>query len=197
MSVRELIGADFLEWKRLGYLGHHAASAPLRLRDVAVLVWRFAGLRATVNYRLSHAAHVKRIPFLPMMLFRRNMRKYGLDIVPSVSIGPGLYIPHPVGTVIMARTIGSRCHIISCVTIGMRSTPDFPEIGDNVTIGAGARVLGAIHVGNGSQVGANAVVLNDVPDGATAVGIPARIVQRHLPDPVISGESHPLQLTRN
>lgn len=181
VSVRNLIAADFCEWKRIGYLGPNAAIAPLRLREALTLFWRFAGLRATVNYRLSHAASMRNIPLVPMVLFRRNMRKYGLDIMPAVSIGPGLYIPHPVGTVVMAHSIGSRCHIISSVTIGMRNTPAFPVIGDDVTIGAGARVLGDIRIGNGAQIGANAVVVDHIPDGATAVGIPARIVKHTAP----------------
>lgn len=185
MGLRQLIAADMREWKRIGYLGANAATAPLRLREALTLYWRFAGVRATVNYRLSHAAHARRIPVLPLILFRRNMRQYGLDIVPSVPIGPGLYIPHPVGTVIMAQSIGSRCHLISGITIGMRTVPAFPTIGDDVTIGAGARVLGSIVVGNGVQIGANAVVVGDVPAGATAVGVPARVVRR-APEPAVA-----------
>jgi serine O-acetyltransferase len=74
----------------------------------------------------------------------------------------------------MAVSLGSRCHLISGVTIGMRTVQAFPRIGDNVTISAGARVLGDIHVGDGATIGANAVVITNVPDGATMVGAPAR-----------------------
>jgi serine O-acetyltransferase len=118
------------------------------------------------------------------MLWHRCIRRYGLDIVPSVAIGPGLYIAHPVGTVIMADKIGSNLSITTNVTIGMRTTPKFPTIGDNVTIGAGARVLGEIILGDGVMVGANAVVLSDVPAGAMAVGIPARVlIPQQSPQP--------------
>ena len=93
------------------------------------------------------------------------------------NIGGGLYIAHPSGTVISVEEMGNNCSIIASVTIGMRNEWSFPRIGDNVFIGAGARVLGSIDVGDEAVIGANAVVINDVPAGATVVGIPARIVR--------------------
>src|SRR5262245_17496044 len=177
MGARQLIWEDAREWKRLGYLGFDKAEKPVRLHDVLRLLWTHCGLRATAWYRLSHAAHRHHIPLLPGMIARMNLRRYGLDISSSVPIGPGLYIPHPVGTVVMAVSIGSRCHLISAVTIGMRTVHAFPRIGDNVTISAGARVLGDIYVGDGSTIGANAVVITNVPAGATMVGAPARPTQ--------------------
>jgi hypothetical protein len=113
------------------------------------------------------------------MLHRRNIRKYGLDISPSVPIGPGLYIPHPVATVVAARKIGANVSLISSITIGMRNRREFPIIGDNVTIGTGARVLGGITIGDNALIGANAVVTIDVPANSTAVGIPAHILKPH------------------
>jgi serine O-acetyltransferase len=174
MGVRQLIWEDAREWKRIGYLGFDKAEKPVKLRDVLRLLWTHVGLRAAVWYRLSHAAYRRHIPLLPGMIARMNLRRYGLDIVSSVPIGPGLYIPHPVGTVVMAVSLGSRCHLISGVTIGMRTVQAFPRIGDNVTISAGARVLGDIYVGDGATIGANAVVITNVPDGATMVGAPAQ-----------------------
>jgi serine O-acetyltransferase len=189
-DARELIWEDVREWKRLGYLSSDKAEAPVELRDVLRLLWNYAGLRATVWYRLSHAAHRRHIPLLPGMMARMNLRRYGLDIVSGVPIGPGLYIPHPVGTVVMAVSIGSHCHLISGVTIGMRTVQAFPRIGDNVTVSAGARVLGDISVGHGATIGANAVVISDVPDGATMVGAPARPTGSPAPhpEPVYAGE---------
>jgi serine O-acetyltransferase len=173
MGARKLIWEDAREWKRIGYLGFDKAEKPVRLGDVLRLLWTHVGLRATVWHRLSHAAHRGHIPLLPGMIARMNLRRYGLDIVSSVPIGPGLYIPHPVGTVVMAVSIGARCHLISSVTIGMRTVQAFPRIGDNVTISAGARVLGDITIGDGATIGANAVVISDAPAGATMVGAPA------------------------
>lgn len=177
MGVFKLIAADMHEWKRVGLLGERAALSRLKLREALSLYLRFPGVRATVRYRLSYAAHRRHLPLVPGMLYRANLRRYGLDITPGVGIGPGFYIPHPTGTVIMAMEVGARCHIIHAVTVGMRNRHEFPCIGDDVTIGAGARVLGGVVVGSGANIGANAVVIANVPAGATVVGIPARVVR--------------------
>jgi serine O-acetyltransferase len=176
LTMLDLFTEDLREWKRTGILGDAGGDDVLRPSDVVKLLWGHNGVRATLVYRLSAEAKRLRIPIVPGMLARRNARRYGLDIVPSVPIGPGLYIAHTVGTVIMARAIGRNCHIISAVTIGMRDKHEFPVIGDGVVIGAGARVLGGIHLGDGAQIGANAVVICDVPARATAVGVPARLL---------------------
>jgi serine O-acetyltransferase len=84
----------------------------------------------------------------------------------------------------MAERIGCRTTLVSNVTIGMGRTVEFPSIGDNVYIGAGARVLGRIRVGNNVRIGANAVVLKDVPDNTTVVGVPARAVP-NVSEPVL------------
>ena len=77
----------------------------------------------------------------------------------------------------MAQSIGRNASIISCVTIGMRGEWAFPSLGDGVFLGAGARILGGITIGDGASIGANAVVLSDIPAGATAVGVPARVLK--------------------
>ena len=91
-------------------------------------------------------------------------------------MGGGLYIVHPRGTTVVPAHMGENCSIIAAVTIGMRNEHGFPTIGKNVFIGAGARVLGAITLGDNAQIGANAVVIKDVPANATAVGIPAKVI---------------------
>jgi len=101
----------------------------------------------------------------------------GADIPLNARIGGGLLIPHPNGIVIHPGSrIGPNCLIFQQVTIG--DAGGVPTIGGHVDIGAGARVLGPVVVGDHARIGANAVVLSDVPAGATAVGIPARIVSR-------------------
>ncbi len=145
-----------------------------RLAMLRVL-WSQAGLQATLLYRSANLLHRRGVRVLPQLLSRLNLTLYGLDIPPSVPIGPGLYVPHPVGTVVMAERIGANVTLVSGVTIGMRNEPRFPRIGDNVYVGAGARVLGGVEVGSDVSIGANAVVIHDVPDGATAVGVPARL----------------------
>ncbi len=139
-------------------------------------------LRAMLWFRLGSWCKEKRIPFLPGFFQRFLYRFFGLEIASGANVGGGLYIAHPSGTVISAESIGRNCTIIASVTIGMRNEWAFPRLGDNVFIGAGARVLGDIEIGDGAVVGANAVVIKDVPAGATVVGIPAKVV-RQTADP--------------
>jgi serine O-acetyltransferase len=101
----------------------------------------------------------------------------GADIPLNCRLGGGLLLPHPNGIVIHPDAqIGPNCLIFQQVTIGSTTGNDVPRIGTHVDIGAGAKLLGAITVGSHAKIGANAVVLRDVPAGATAAGIPAKIV---------------------
>ncbi|GHB95346.1 serine O-acetyltransferase [Cerasicoccus arenae] len=90
-------------------------------------------------------------------------------------IGGGMFLQHAFSTIIAAREIGTNCWINQQVTVGYLAPGQLPTIGNNVFIGAGAKVLGDITIGDGAKIGANAVVLCDVPAGATAVGVPAVI----------------------
>ena len=104
------------------------------------------------------------------------------DINPATMIGKGLRLPHPTGVVIHRDVvIGPGCMIMQQVTIGQMAGPDVPIIGANVYIGAGAKILGPVVIGDGARIGANAVVLNNIPAHCTAVGIPARIVRSRMP----------------
>ncbi len=101
----------------------------------------------------------------------------GADIPVNAQIGGGLLLPHPNGVVIHPEAkIGVNCLIFQQVTIGTAGTHNAPMIGDHVDIGAGAKVLGNVHIGHHAKIGANAVVLIDVPPSKTAVGIPAKVV---------------------
>ena len=104
----------------------------------------------------------------------------GADLPFSASAGPRLVLPHGGRGVVLHPTvrIGSGVTLYHQVTIGVRDVDQGGSVGDDVLIGAGAKILGAVHVGDGARVGANAVVLTDVPPGATAVGIPATIRHR-------------------
>ena len=105
----------------------------------------------------------------------------GAEIPLNCRIGPGLLLPHPNGVVIHPEAqIGPDCLIFQQVTIGTGPREGVPWIGSQVDIGAGAKVLGGLRIGDTAKVGANAVVLSDVPAGATAVGIPARIISRKV-----------------
>ena len=101
----------------------------------------------------------------------------GADIPINTQIAGGLLIPHPNGVVMHADVkIGPNCLIFQQVTIGSKNDSQPPTIGGHVDIGAGARVLGEIKIGNHAKIGANAVVLIDVPEGRSAVGVPAKII---------------------
>jgi serine O-acetyltransferase len=141
--------------------------------QVARLMWRHPPLWATAIYRTSNWCHRHGVRLLPTLCERLNMLLFGLEISPAIPIGPGFYIAHPYGTVIQAARVGANASFIHSITVGMRGEWEFPTLCDGVFVGAGARVLGAITLGDGCSVGANAVVMIDVPAGMTAVGVPA------------------------
>ena len=154
-----------------------ADAAQITLVTSLKLMWTHLPLRAMFWLRLGSWLKSKRVPALPGIIQRHICLRFGLEVSVSQDVGGGLYIAHPVGTVISVERMGRNCTVISNVTIGMRNKWAFPRIGNDVFIGAGARVLGDITVGDGAVIGANAVVIDDVPAGATVVGIPARVVK--------------------
>jgi len=113
------------------------------------------------------------------LLLRKRVR-FGIDIYPGTRIGRGFYIGHFGGIVVSSRAaIGEDCNISQGVTIGMMSRgkrKGYPEIGDRVYIGPGAKVLGKVRIGDDAAIAANCVVIDDVPDGGVVVGIPGRVV---------------------
>lgn len=134
-----------------------------------------------VIHRLAHALHRSRVPLLPRLLYFVNRVMFGLVLPPSVQIGAGTVLGYQgLGVVIHARAVvGRNVWIGPGVTIGGRSGLfEVPRIGNGVEIGSGAKVLGPVTVGDNARIGANAVVLTDIPAGATAVGIPARLVKQ-------------------
>jgi serine O-acetyltransferase len=169
----ELFKQDLLRWISPGQIADSSqATFAIALKQLL----RHMPLRAMLLFRLACWCRQKHLRGLPGLLLRLISLFYGLEIPVSQEIGGGLYIAHPYGTVIMPEKIGKNCSIISNVTIGLRNERAFPVIGDDVFIGAGARILGGIHVGDGARIGANAVVIEDVPCGATVVGVPAKVV---------------------
>ena len=99
-------------------------------------------------------------------------------VIRPKQLGPGFFVQHGVGTNVNGERIGTNCRVNQQVTIGFGNTDRLPRLGDNVHIGAGARVIGDVTIGDNVIVGANAVVTKDVPANCTVVGIPARIVRR-------------------
>src|SRR5277367_3294230 len=132
--------------------------------------------------RCSREALLLGIPVLSYLLSYLNQIIFGIEISPKCAIGPGIFFPHTSGTVIGASKIGRDVTIFQGVTVGAKQIDmsyDLslrPELGDYVVVGAGAKVLGGIALGDNVKVGANSVLLRSVPADATVAGIPAREV---------------------
>jgi serine O-acetyltransferase len=132
---------------------------------------------AQVCYRAKAACQARDIPALPRLLHRLAMRSAQVCIGDPVVVEAGVYIPHGQVVLDALTTVRTGATLSPFVTLGrVSSRPGGPEIGPLATIGTGAKVLGPVRVGARAQVGANSVVLDDVPDDATAVGAPARVV---------------------
>ncbi|MBO9670825.1 MAG: serine acetyltransferase [Sphingobium sp.] len=144
----------------------------------AVSVHRFGNWRMAVRPKIVRAP----LSILYRVAYRRCRNVYGIELPHTVELGRRVVIEHQGGIVIHgACKIGDECIIRQNCTLGIRSLDrlqDAPVLAERVNVGAGAVLLGAITVGEGAQIGANAVVLQDVPAGALAAGVPARIVAR-------------------
>ncbi len=169
--VLEPFRADLAQWERHGF-----ATRGVGPLGVALLLARYPGVRATLLHRIGHWASVRGIAGLPTLCAQLNVTLHALELPPSVPIGPGLYMPHTVGSVVNAVSIGSDVTLQGGITVGLRVEPQFPRIGSGVTLAAGCRVLGPVTVGAGATVGANAVVMHDVAPGDTVVGVPAHSI---------------------
>ena len=139
------------------------------------------GLQAVILFRISSYFYDKGNTIIADLIKNKCVKKTGADIGPSAKIGKGLSIGHPVGSVITGNaTIGENCFLLSGVVIGSKSNAiggGYITIGNNAYIGTGAKIVGKrISIGDNVTIGANAVVLHDIPTGSTCVGIPARIV---------------------
>ena len=135
-------------------------------------------IHALIAYRISHYLYINKLFFLARLISQISRFFTGIEIHPGAKIGRGLVIDHGMGVVIGGTAeIGDNVLLYHGVTLGGTGKDKgkrHPTVGNNVVIGAGAKVLGPIYIGSNSKIGANSVVLNNVPEGATAVGIPAK-----------------------
>lgn len=149
----------------------------------AQVLFLYSGLHAIIYYRIANKFYKWRHYFIARMISQHARHRTGIEIHPGATIGKGLFIDHGSGVVIGETTvIGDYCTIYQNVTLGGTGKDTgkrHPTLGVNVMIGAGAKVLGPVTIGDNSKVAAGAVVLCDVPPDSTAVGIPARLVKKN------------------
>ena len=150
-------------------------------RSSLEILLTYSGLKAVRSYRRAHWFYQHKWFTIARIISQRARHKTGIEIHPGEQIGKGLIIDHGMGVVIGETTvIGDNCLLYQGVTLGGTGKDKgkrHPTLGDNVMVGAGAKVLGPINIGNNVKVAANAVVLKDIPDNCTAVGVPARIAR--------------------
>lgn len=168
-------------------------------RNKAEIFFLYSGYKAVRSHRRAYWCYHHNLKFLARYISQRSRHKTGIEIHPAAKIGKGLVIDHGMGVVIGETTeIGDNCTIYQGVTLGGTGKDTgkrHPTLGNNVLVGAGAKVLGPFKVGDNSRIAANAVVLTEIPENSTAVGVPARVVkvngirsemldQIHISDPV-------------
>jgi serine O-acetyltransferase len=169
---------DFKEIKEL--VKAYKARDPAA-RSGLEIVMLYPGIRATIAHRRAHRQYEKGHFFRARAISQRARRITGIEIHPGATIGRRLVIDHGMGVVIgETAQVGDDVLLYQGVTLGgtgKESGKRHPTIGNNVLIGSGAKVLGPFKVGDNSRIASNAVVLNEIPDNATAVGVPARVVK--------------------
>ena len=166
-------------------------------RSAMEILLLYNGLHATIDYRIAHWLLRHHCRFLARAVSQWSKLWTGIEIHPGAQIGKRLVIDHGTGIVIgETAEIGDDCLLYQGVTLGGTGKDvgkRHPTLGNNVMVGAGAKVLGPIRVGNNARIAANAVVLREVPDNATVVGVPGHVVRLcgekldhiHTPDPVM------------
>lgn len=175
------------------------------VRSVFEIIFCYPGFHAMLFYRWSHWLWTHQLKFLGRLVSHFGRFLTGIEIHPGATIGRGFFIDHGMGVVIgETAEIGENCTLYHGVTLGGTSWAKekrHPTLGDNVVIGAGAKILGPFKVGDDSKIGSNSVVVKEVPATATVVGIPGRVVisgekrvgvdlqHDKLPDPVAKAVS--------
>ncbi len=141
----------------------------------------YPSIHARLAHMISHFLYKKNLLFLARLISQIARFLTGIEIHPGATLGAGILIDHGMGVVIgETAELGDRITIYHGTTLGgtgKEKGKRHPTVGDNVVIGAGAKILGNIKIGSNSKIGANSVVLDDVPEGATVVGIPGKVVK--------------------
>ena len=150
------------------------------------VVLAYPGFHARQLHRLAHSLQRQGLPILPRVISHLNRAVTGIEIHPAAQIGEGFFIDHGMGVVIgETAVIGDDCTLYQGVTLGGTSTKRakrHPTLGNGVVVGAGAKIIGAITVGDNAKIGAGSVVVTNVPDHATVVGVPGHVVAFYRPE---------------
>ena len=150
-----------------------------------VVILTYPGFHARQLHRPAHTLHRAGLPVVPRLIAYATRLLTGIEIHPAARIGEGFFIDHGMGVVIGETTIiGDNCTLMQGVTLGGTSTrrvKRHPTLGNNVTVGAGARILGAVEIGDNARIGAGSVVVTNVPTNATIVGVPGHVIAYHDP----------------
>jgi len=166
-------------------------------RNSFEVITTYPGIHALIFHRVSHWLWNHGLKWLARFLSHISRWLTGIEIHPAARIGSCFFIDHGMGVVIgETAEIGDHCTLYHGVTLGgttWSSGKRHPTLGRDVVIGAGAKVLGPVHLGDGARIGSNTVVLKDVPAGATVVGVPGRIVQQA---PEVERKAHRQELGR-
>lgn len=153
-------------------------------QNLIEVIFCYPGFHALLLYRIAHKLWIWKIPVIPRLISTFARFLTGIDIHPGATIGRRFFIDHGMGVVIGETTeIGDDVLLYQGVTLGGTSSKKekrHPTLGRGVVVGAGAKVLGNIKIGNYSKVGAGSVVVNEVPEHATVVGIPGKIVMQKM-----------------
>lgn len=149
-------------------------------RNILYVILLYPGFHALLFYRIAHFFSDIKLKFIARLISQLARFLTGIEIHPGAIIGKRLFIDHGMGIVIgETTTIGNNCTIYHGVTLGGTGKDKYkrhPDLGNNVIVGCGAKVLGPIKIGNNVKIGANAVVLKEVPDNSTVVGVPGKII---------------------
>tara|TARA_Y100001968_G_scaffold314866_1_gene340747 strand:- start:3619 stop:4365 length:747 start_codon:yes stop_codon:yes gene_type:complete len=151
-------------------------------RNILEILFCYPGFHALALHRISHNLWQIGLPFIPRLLSQFTRTLTGIEIHPGARIGKGVFIDHGMGVVIgETAEIGNRCLLYQGVTLGGTGKDHgkrHPTLAENVVVGAGAKVLGAIQIGANTRIGAGSVVVRDVEADSTVVGIPGRVVHK-------------------
>jgi serine acetyltransferase/GT2 family glycosyltransferase len=157
----------------------HLEKRPYRAKHIAWALFGYDAYAILAMFRWRKWARKYHVPLMNRVLRGLQGMLYGIDLATDIELGYGVYFVHSHGVVVGGNaTVGAGTRFLGSNTVGTAKENGYPRIGRNVLVSCGARVLGPIRIGDGASLGANAVVLSNVPDGVTAVGIPARVVSR-------------------